>query len=161
MLDAIIVWLDSTSLNSTIQNAAWAWPAMETIHFIGLILLLGGLLFIDLVLIGIIKGVSFNAIGSLSKVVILAFIINLITGLLFIIGDPGRYFINIGFQLKMLFVILAGLNALWYTFKTQPKIIDANNFIPNYATIVAGVLSIVFWFAVLIFGRLIPYIGTG
>lgn len=161
MLDSIVSWLSSTAINGAIQGTAWAWPAMESVHFIGLILLLGALLIIDLALIGVIKGVSPQASHRLLKIVIWAFIVNLITGILFICGDPGRYFINISFQLKMLFMLLAGLNALWYTLKVQPKVLAMDNFTPTAATRIAGILSLTFWFLVLALGRLIPYLGTG
>ena len=108
-----------------------------------------------------VKGISPKASHRLLVIVICAFIVNLVTGILFIFGDPGRYFINIGFQLKMLFMLLAGLNALWYTFKVQPNIIGSIDFAPTGATRIAGSLSLIFWFLVLILGRLIPYVGTG
>lgn len=161
MLDSIISWISNTSINGAIQSTSWAWPTMESIHFVGLILLLGALLIIDLALIGVIKGVSPQKSHRLLKVVIFGFTLNLITGLLFIFGDPGRYFINIGFQLKMLFMFLAGLNALWYTLKIQPKVIGVEDFTPTGATKLAGTVSLVLWFLVLIYGRLIPYVGTG
>ena len=161
MLDSIVSWISDTSINGWIQGTAWAWPTMETIHFIGLIMLLGALLIIDLALVGVIKGVSPKASHRLLTIVIWAFIVNLVTGLLFIFGDPGRYFINIGFQLKMLFMVLAGLNALWYTLKVQPQVLGLDEFTATGATKLAGIMSLTFWFLVLIFGRLIPYVGTG
>ena len=161
ILNSVVSWLSDTAINGWVQGTAWAWPTMESIHFIGLIMLIGGLLIIDLALIGVIKGLSPKDSHRLLRVVIFGFSINLITGLGFIFGDPGRYFINISFQLKMLFLLLAGLNAIWYTFKIQPKVIDMDVFTPTSATKIAGTLSLVFWFAVLCYGRLIPYLGTG
>ena len=161
MLDSVVAWLSSSSLNNAIQSSAWTWPILESFHFVGLILMLGALLIIDLALIGVVKGISPKASHRLLVIVICAFIVNLVTGILFIFGDPGRYFINIGFQLKMLFMLLAGLNALWYTFKVQPNIIGSIDFTPTGATRIAGSLSLIFWFLVLILGRLIPYVGTG
>lgn len=161
MLDSVIAWFSSSPINGAIQSTAWAWPTLESFHFVGLILMLGALLIIDLALIGVVKGMSPKASHRLLVIVIGAFTVNLITGILFIFGDPGRYFINIGFQLKMLFMLLAGLNALWYTFKVQPNVIGSVDFTPTGATKIAGALSLIFWFLVLILGRLIPYVGTG
>jgi hypothetical protein len=88
--------------------------------------------------------------------------INTLTGVLFFIGDPHRYFVNISFQIKMLLVVFAGLNALWYQFKLSPRIdaLPAGGALPGEAR-VAGALSLGLWFGVLILGRLIPYLGTG
>jgi protein-S-isoprenylcysteine O-methyltransferase Ste14 len=88
--------------------------------------------------------------------------INLATGLLFYVGDPHRYTINIAFQLKMLLVVLAGLNALYYQMKIHPQDVSWNDSteIPTNVKAV-GALSLVLWFGVLSYGRLIPYLGTG
>ncbi len=161
LLNSLTDWLGSTAINEWVQSSAWIWPSMEAIHFVGLILLIGGLLIIDLALIGVIKGIPPKVSHILLKVVIISFIVNLITGVLFIFGDPWRYFINIGFQLKMLFMLLAGINAIWYTLKVQPSVIDDVNFSPTAATKLAGSLSLIFWFLVLGLGRMIPYLGTG
>ena len=161
MLDSIVNWLGSSAINGMIQSTAWAWPTLESIHFVGLILMLGSLLIIDLALIGVLKGVSPEATHSLTKLVVVGFTANLITGILFIFGDPGRYFINISFQLKMVFLVLAGINAIWYIKKIAPTIEGASTFVATGATKVSGLLSLVFWFLVLIFGRMIPYLGTG
>lgn len=161
MLDSIVEWIGSTGLNSFIQSTFWLWPTMETLHFIGLILMLGALLIIDLALIGVIKGVTPDATHRLTKFVVIGFAINLITGILFIFGDPGRYFINISFQLKMLFLALAGINAIWYIKKIGPKLEGMSHFVPTGETKLVGALSLILWFLVLIFGRMIPYLGTG
>jgi hypothetical protein len=135
---------------------------METLHFIGLVLLLGGLLVIDLRLLGYNRVIPTVASHDLLPIIYLGLAINTVTGILFFVGDPHRYFINISFQLKMLLYVLAGLNALWYQFKLSPRIdaLPAGAEMPGDARI-AGVLSLGLWFGVLILGRLIPYLGTG
>jgi hypothetical protein len=62
----------------------------------------------------------------------------------------------------MLLVVLAGLNALYYQIKIHPQVANWNESteIPTNAKVV-GALSLVLWFGVLSYGRLIPYIGTG
>ena len=140
----------------------WTWPILETLHFIGLCMLLGGLLVIDIRLLGFNKIIPTVASHDLLPVVYLGLVINTVTGIMFFIGDPHRYFINISFQLKMLLYVIAGLNALWYQFKLSPRIdaLPAGSAMPVDARI-AGALSLGLWFGVLILGRLIPYLGTG
>ena len=86
----------------------------------------------------------------------------MITGILFFYGDPMRYSINIGFQIKMVLVIIAGLNAAVYHFKVDPilQTMDRNLASPAIAKLVA-VTSLGAWTGVLLLGRLIPYVGTG
>ena len=86
---------------------------------------------------------------------------NLVTRVLFVFGDPGRYFINIAFQIKVALLVCAALNALWYGRKIAPKLVNVSEFLATGETKIVGALSLILWFAVLIFGRLIPYMGTG
>ena len=90
------------------------------------------------------------------------FVINMTTGILFFFGDPGRYAINIGFQAKMILVLLAGLNVLWFYLKVEPhmRVADPTHTTPLGAKLVAF-SSLAIWLGVLLLGRLIPYIGTG
>ena len=92
----------------------------------------------------------------------MGFFINLTTGMLFLIGDPARYAVNIGFQIKMLLILIAGLNALWFAVKISPILIDWDPYgdTPSAAKISAYV-SLSAWFGILLLGRLIPYVGTG
>ncbi len=162
-LNPYLDWMQSTWLNHLALDYSETWPTCEIIHYIGLSLLFGAILVMDLRLIG----VQHPAISSLSvhKMVPIAFVgfgLNLLTGIVFIFGDPHRYAINISFQMKMIFLVLAGLNALIYWLKIGPMLEK----IPPYADTpwaakLVGGASIFLWTGVLAFGRLIPYLGTG
>ena len=154
-------WI-AENLGPIMLTLPWTWPIFETLHFFGLCMLLGGLIVIDLRLLGYNKLIPTVASHDLLPIIYTGLAINTITGIGFFIGDPHRYFINISFQLKMLLYVIAGLNALWYQFKLSPRI-DA---LPNGAELpsearIAGAMSLGLWFGVLILGRLIPYLGTG
>jgi hypothetical protein len=154
-------WI-AANLGSYVLALPWTWPIMETLHFIGLCMLLGGLLVIDLRLLGYNRVIPAVASHDLLPIIYAGLAINTVTGILFFIGDPHRYFVNISFQFKMLLFVFAGLNALWYQFKLSPRIdvLPAGSEMPSDARI-AGALSLGLWFGVLILGRLIPYLGTG
>jgi hypothetical protein len=153
--------LDS-ALNNWIAATYWLWPVLEIIHFIGLSLLLGGLIVIDLRLAGHFRAMDLVATHRLLPLVFLGFGLNLTTGILFFYGDPMRYSINIGFQIKMMLVVIAGLNALLYYWKVNPFIQDwsSDTRPPPIARFVAYT-SLAVWTGVLLSGRLIPYVGTG
>ena len=154
-------WI-ATNLAPYVYALPWTWPIMETLHFFGLCLLLGGLIVIDLRLLGVNRIIPAMTVHDLLPYVIFGFGINLVTGVLFFVGDPHRYAPNIAFQLKMVLVVLAGLNALYYQFKIAPEIggWSERTKIPMNAKLV-GASSLVLWFGVLSYGRLIPYLGTG
>ena len=162
MLRDFALTLVDSPLNQWISATYWLWPVLETLHFIGLSLPLGGLIIIDLRLAGHFRVVDLAATHKLLPVVFLGFGLNLCTGILFFYGDPMRYAINIGFQIKMVLVIIAGLNALLYYWKVSPLVAGwgAGTTPPPLARIVAYT-SLTVWTGVLLSGRLIPYVGTG
>jgi hypothetical protein len=161
-MDALVQAIEGGAINNWILSSYWLWPVLEIIHFVGLSLLLGAMLIVDLRLAGYLRQIDIMAIHRLLPWATCGFLLNLATGTLFFLGDPARYSINIGFQLKMVLVLIAGLNALWFIWKINPRVAswDANGDTPTEAKVVA-VLSLVAWFGVLLLGRLIPYVGTG
>jgi hypothetical protein len=72
-----------------------------------------------------------------------------------------RYSVNIAFQIKMVLILLAGLNAAYYHQRLMPMLVF-NEIGPTPINVrVIGVISLSIWFTVLALGRLIPYLGTG
>lgn len=162
MTESLVSWIEGGTLNTWVLGSAWIWPTMETLHFVGLSLMLGSLLVIDLRLAGYFRKIDIGVTHQLLPFVFVGFGINLVTGVLFFFGDPARYSVNIGFQIKMVLVLLAGLNALWFYWKIDP-VLDSwepNGNTPPLAKTIAWV-SLGTWFSVLLLGRLIPYVGTG
>jgi hypothetical protein len=161
-MDALFDWMTGTWINYVVLMYAWSWPTLETLHFIGLCMLMGSLLIMDLRLIGFQRAIPLSAVHSLMPVAIIGFVINLVTGLGFLFGDPRNYYGEIGFRLKMLFLLFAGLNFLLYYFKVDPLLKTASPTAPTPPLAkTVGAASLFFWFGVLAFGRLLPYLGGG
>ena len=162
MTDAFVQAIEGSAINNWILSSQWLWPGMEITHFIGLSLLLGSMLIVDLRLAGRLRQIDIMLTHKLLPWAIVGFLLNLVSGIGFILGDPARYTINIGFQVKMILVLIAGINAIWFFRKVNPQIAnwDAHGDTPAEAKVIA-VVSLVAWFGVLLLGRLIPYIGTG
>jgi len=154
-------WI-ATNLGGWVHVLPWTWPIAETIHFFGLCMLIGALLVIDLRLLGVNRMLPAVSVHDLLPIAYVGFGLNLATGILFFLGDPHRYAPNIAFQLKMLLIVIAGLNALYYQMKIHPNMdsLDDSVVLPTNVKVV-GATSLALWFGVLAYGRLIPYIGTG
>jgi hypothetical protein len=161
-MQTLIERIQQTALSEAMLNSAWAWPVLEILHFMGLSLLLGALIVFDLRIAGLFRALPTAALRSLPRLMIAGFAINMTSGVLFFVGDPGRYAINIGFQLKMLLVLLAGINALWFMRQFGASLAEwqTGNDVPRLARVLA-MISLLTWIAVLLLGRLIPYVGTG
>jgi len=145
-----------------VSTSTWIWPTMEILHFVGLSLLLGSLLIIDLRMAGYLSAIQASLIERLLPWTLVGFGMNLVTGVLFFVGDPTRYIVNVGFQIKILLILIAGLNAIFYYWRVRSTIgaWDPDVAPPLIARTIAYV-SISTWTAVLLLGRLIPYVGTG
>ena len=155
-------WIEGGVLNTWVLGNAWVWPVLEIFHFIGLSLLIGTMIVVDLRMVGFLRHLSFTATIRLLPLATIGFAINLVTGLLFFFGDPARYVINVGFQIKMILIILAGINVLWFQLRIAPLM---TSWAPHGDSIrparFIAVSSFGLWLCVLLLGRLIPYVGTG
>lgn len=162
MIETLVQAIEGGTINTWVLATFWLWPLLEIIHFIGLSLLLGSILVVDLRLAGFLRQIDLKSTHKLLPWAVIGFVMNLVSGVLFFFGDPGRYAINIGFQVKMILVLVAGLNVLVFALKINPLIADwdPHGDTTALAKAVAWV-SLVAWTGVLLLGRLIPYIGTG
>src|ERR671937_1883178 len=109
------VWLVS-ALSSVkpvayVMHTHWGWPAAESLHFIGLSLLVGCVGLFDLRLLGVARGIAIAALHKLIPWGLFGFGINIVTGLAFLMTEPDQYIYNPSFHLKLLFITIAGINA--------------------------------------------------
>jgi hypothetical protein len=153
----ILHWIRDTSLGVTVRQSRWMFATGETLHFFGLSLLVGGILIVDLRLLGFLRRISMRSALSFLPFVIIGFVINLLTGILFFAADPMMYWPNPAFKLKMLLILLAGINALLFTlFKHKEALaLGADDQATTFMKVSAG-LSLSFWLVVLLLGRLLP-----
>ena len=84
------------------------------------------MLVIDIRLAGYIRNMSIMRTHDLLPMAAIGFFINMVTGLFFLMGDPARYLINIGFQIKMALILIAGLNALLFAKNSISVIISVS-----------------------------------
>jgi hypothetical protein len=155
-------WVSSTALSRALQQQeGWLWPFCETFHFIGLSLLLGIAGFLDLRLMGVMKRVPIRAVWGLLPWAMVGFSLNLVTGLIFLIAEPRQYADNISWWLKVLCLVLAGLNAMFFQTTLSQRIgaLKPGEDTPMAFKIVGGV-SLLTWLGVLYFGRLMPFWGA-
>ena len=153
--------LKATSLSEAVRYYPWVWPISETFHFIGLSLLLGAIGILDLRLLGVMKRVPVTTLRGLLPWGIVGFAINLVTGLIFFIGAPDQYLSNIAFYYKLAFLALAGANALYFETTQGHKLLqtEAGGAAPP-AFRIAGAISLLSWFMVLYWGRMLPFVGN-
>lgn len=152
------LWLLSTRLSMFVRESDWVWPVSESIHFLGLSLLIGTVGLFDLRLLGMAKGVPIAALHRLIRWGIFGFVLNLLTGILFIAAAPDQYFYNTAFQFKVLFVTLAGVNVLVFYSVVFRKValLGAGADTPRAAKVI-GATSLTLWIGVICCGRLLTF----
>ena len=113
MLHAAQNWLVATieahSPVATLMQTHWAWPVVESLHFIGLCLLVGAIGSFDLRLLGVARRVPIAAVHRFIPWGIAGFVLNACTGLMFVLTEPDQYIYNPSFQFKVLFIMIAVL----------------------------------------------------
>jgi hypothetical protein len=135
----------------------WVWPAAESVHFIGLSLLIGTVGIFDLRLLGVAPRIPLSALHRLIPWGLVGFALNVITGLLFLMTEPDQYILNPAFHLKLLFILLAGLNALTFYLTVGTRALaPVAGRVPRAAMII-GAVSLSLWIGVIIAGRLITF----
>ena len=140
-----------------VRDTPWAWTSAETIHFIGLSLLVGVILLINMRMLGFMKQVPFEALDRLLPWAMLGFAINTLTGMLFFAASSASYVGNPAFYWKLIFVLLAGANTLYFTFdRTWAQ--ETGREAPGLSKI-AAVCAMCLWVGVMYWGSMLPFIG--
>jgi hypothetical protein len=161
MSHSIVVFLKGTAISHAMVQLPWLWPLCETLHFIGLALLIGAAGFFDLRLMGLMRRVPVSAAMNMRPWAGLAVVINVVTGTLFFIGAPDQYIDNPAWWAKVTFLVVAITNIVVFETRYGKQLLSLP---PDVDTPVgfkvAGMVSIASWFLVLYFGRMLPFIGT-
>jgi hypothetical protein len=145
-------------VGSFVMKHTWIWPTCETLHFIGLSLLFGITAVIDFRVLGMMKGAPFAALHRLLPWGVMGFGVNLGTGMLFFVADPGQYTHNVPFQWKIVLILLAALNLLYFTVFDTPWFLKAGEDAPAMAKLVAA-SALFLVVGVMFCGRMLPFLG--
>jgi hypothetical protein len=154
-----LVWLENTFIANAIRTIPWLYPTFETGHYIGLSLLVGGIMLIDLRVLGFARALPLKSMIGLLPFVWVGFAINVFTGSMLFIYGATNFGPNRAFQLKMAFLVLAGLNALAFELAVRRS---GSSWVAadRPPTLVMGfaTLSLIFWVCVVTTGRWMAYL---
>ena len=148
------------SRRSCRRSGAGRWPRAST--SLGLSMLVGCIGMFDLRLLGMAKRIPIAALHKLIPWGLFGFAINITTGSLFLLTEPDQYIYNPSFQFKVLFIAIAGANALTF-YATSYGRATAENApaeAPRTAKLIA-VVSLSLWIGVIVCGRLLTFFRPG
>jgi hypothetical protein len=139
-------------------NKYW-WAFMMDLHFIGLAMIVGALGALDLRMLGFAKEFPIASMHRLVPWALAGFAINVTTGVLAFIGMPGFYTYDLAFWLKILAILLLGLNAAAFyltdTFNVVERVGPGEDAPPAAKILAAS--SLVLWLGVITLGRYIQF----
>jgi hypothetical protein len=157
--ESTLAWLETTPIADAIRTVPWMYPTFESLHYIGLALLVGGIMLIDLRTLGFARTLPLRSMIGLLPWVWIGFAINVTTGTLLFIYGATTFGLRWPFLMKMTFMILAGLNALAFDVSTRRfggTWVDTDT--PPMPVKVFATLSLVLWLAVVTAGRWMAYV---
>jgi hypothetical protein len=155
--------LHDSEIGTSLRESLYMFPLIEGIHLVGLALSVGLIFFVDLKFIGVfLKDVHIKDIlQPLRPWLITGFALTFITGFLLIWAEGPRIYEIPVFPWKLAFIALAGANAVWFEYRYGRNIStwgQAKTF-PRGVQL-AGWVSLLSWSAVVVCGRLIPYLDS-
>lgn len=160
-MQSVIDWLNTTRLHAVMVDSQWAFPAGETLHFIGLAMLFGFVAALDFRMLGVGKQIPLHYLHRFLPFGVAGFVLTLGTGLLFIVAVPDQYLLSWVFWSKIAFIGLAGVNVLAFYASglyAQIQALGPGEEAPSAARIVAAT-SMFLWVGVMFWGRMLPFLG--
>ncbi len=159
-LPALFEWLNGTWASVSIRESILFYPLVETTHVLTLCLFVGMTATWDLRLVGIAfrRVPVSDVVNRLFPWAIAGFVLMVISGSLLFLSSPVRASQNIFFQIKMVAIALAGLNAFVFH-RTVFRWVEEWNLadcVPVRAR-VAGLFSLFLWSVVVVCGRMQAY----
>ena len=147
-------WLTASPWANFLNGTEWAFPVLESIHFMGFALSVGTIAIVDLRLMGL--AVRRRTVGELAadlnRLTGVGITVMLITGPLLFCADAVTWFRNSAFQFKMIFLALA----LAFHFTLHRRATGADT--PPMLAKLAGGVSLALWTAVIGGGRMIAFV---
>jgi len=157
-MDPFFAWLETSALSEWVRGSEClcAFPAIVTLHNIGMAFLAGGSIVIDLRLLGLASQIPLKPMGRFVPLLWLAFVVNAVTGMLLLIAYPTKALTNPLFYIK---VCLIGV-AVWLVYRISRDVlrtseVDQKSNATRVNMLALGSLAV--WFSLIAAGRYLAY----
>lgn len=157
MLLAVFEWCDATALGAAVRNSLWLFPTIEAVHLLGLSVLGGALLVVDLRLLGV--GLKRQTIAELAEQMrpwlLGALVVMGATGFMLFLSEAIKCYYNDAFWMKITTLPVA----LMFSFTVRARVAGTGGLDASMRTRLVGAISIALWFIVAAAGRWIGFSG--
>jgi hypothetical protein len=147
-------WCEASWLGDTIRQSLWLFPVIEAVHLLGLCLLGGSLLVVDLRLLGVaLRGYPVAQIARDARPWLLVSLgVMLTTGTALFLSESIKCYYNQSFWVKITTLPVA----LLFTLVVRERVARAANAVTGWTRLV-GAISFGLWFVVAAAGRWIGF----
>ena len=152
-------YIQNTEWATNLRQADFAFPLIEGTHIIALSLSVGLILMLDLRLLRLAfqsEPVS-RIMNQVMPWALPGFGIMFLTGLLLFFAQAESVYNNSYFRIKVLMLLLLGVNAAVYQYKFYPHMDEWDSGSVPFGAKIVAVISLVLWMAVIVAGRLTAY----
>lgn len=158
-LEQALTRLQDLSVPTQIRESDWLFPTIETVHVFALVLVVGTIMTVDLRLLGVAnKERPFSQVASeMLPWTWVAFGIAALAGMLMFSSKALTYYGNIPFRLKMICLLLAGINMAMFHWLGTRHLEAWDRGRPPLAAKFAGGASLLLWTCIVAAGRWIGF----
>ena len=155
--------LEASGLAQAMRQWLWLYPSVEVVHLVGIALLFGSIVVLDLRLLGLSRHIPVRVLARhVLPWTAASFLLIIPSGLLMFLAHASEFVESEVFILKMLLIMAAGLNAVLFhtiTFRTADvwDTEEMRRLAPPPSARLAGALSVLLWISVIACGRLLAY----
>jgi hypothetical protein len=157
---AWLVWIETSAVAHAMRTWLWLYPIVEIVHIVGFVVLVGAAVMFDLRLLGVSPGLPTSLMARHHLPWARAALLLVVpSGLLMFAAHATEFATNPAFRVKLLFLGLAGLNALVFhrgAFRSVSGW-ESHTAVPATAR-AAAFASLVLWVGVIAAGRLLAYL---
>ncbi len=158
-LEQTLTQLQNLSFPTQIRESDWLFPTIETVHVFALVLVVGTIMTVDLRLLGFAnRERPYSQVASeMLPWTWAAFGIAALAGMLMFSSKALTYYSNIPFRLKMVCLVLAGMNMVMFHWLGTRHLEAWDRGRPPRAAKLAGGASLLLWTTIVAAGRWIGF----
>jgi hypothetical protein len=150
--------LAASPIAALLRGSGTAYLLVNATHILGIALLIGSILPLDLRLAGAFPRTPLPVIAPLLRgTALVGLTLAVLTGLVLFTANPGEYASNPAFRIKLLLLALAVLNAALVT-RSRPWAQVLSGAAPTKALRLMAALSALLWLSILLGGRWIGFL---
>jgi len=152
--------LYDSKIGTGIRESIWVFPVVEGTHLLGIALSVGMLCWFDLRLLGLaLKDQPVSKVwGQVMPWALIGFVLMFVTGGLLFWAEAARAYASVHFWIKVVLLVLAGLNALIFESTAHRNMAEWDNApVPPLRARMTGAISLILWTAIIITGRTMAY----